>query len=177
MAHRGQTPRDFWSGIRPQLAEAFGNLCGYSAMLDLSGTVDHYLSKQSHPELAYEWANYRYCSQWINSSKSCLDESVLDPYEVEDGWFEILLPSLQLVASDAIPAEQRARAEFTLDRLHLRDDERVVRQRQVWYAFYLNGKLTLDMLDAFAPLIARAIRKQQEHGESNEGECVAGDGL
>lgn len=173
--HPEKAPRDFWSAIRPQLADAFRNLCGYSAMHDLCGTVDHYLSKQNHPGLAYEWTNYRYCSQWINSSKGCLDERVLDPYEVEDGWFEVLLPSLQLVPSAALPSELRERAEFTLEHLHLRDDERVIRQRQAWYGYYLKGGFPLEMLDVFAPLIARAIRGQQAEGECGGDERVAGD--
>jgi hypothetical protein len=79
---------------------------------------------------------------------------------VEDDWFEILLPSLQLVLTDAVPPEERTRAEFTLQRLHLRDDERVIRQRQQWYQLYLDGEITLTGLERNAPLIARAIKKQ-----------------
>ncbi len=126
------------------------------------GCVDHYLSSKNHRHLAYEWSNYRYSSEWINKSKQNADEEVLDPFEVEDGWFEILLPSLQLVLTDAVPPEQRARAERTLARLHLRDDERVLRQRQAWYRLYQEGRLTLDGLREMAPLIARAVDNLSE---------------
>jgi hypothetical protein len=40
----------------------------------------------------------------------------MDPFEVQDGWFEIILPSLELVVSDSIPAEHREHAELTLTR-------------------------------------------------------------
>jgi hypothetical protein len=159
-------PRDYWSPFKSHLADGFGNLCGYSAMYEPVGTVDHYLCCENHRHLAYEWSNYRYASSWINSSKSTLDEQVLDPFQVEDNWFEILLPSLQLVLTDAVPPHERDRAAFTLERLHLRDDERVIRQRQQWYQLYLEGELTLAGLERKAPLIARAIRKQQQNSSA-----------
>lgn len=153
-------PRAFWSPFKPHLCTGFRHLCGYSAMYEPVGTVDHYLSYRNYPELAYEWSNYRFASAWINSSKQDVDDRVLDPFLVKDGWFEIVLPSLQLVMTDAIPAEERERATFTLERLHLRDSETVIRQRRAWYEMYEQGKLSLEGLDEVAPLIARAIRKQ-----------------
>lgn len=154
-------PRDYWSPFRGLLAEGFKCLCGYSAMWIPDGTVDHFLSWQNYKHLAYEWDNYRYIAGWINSSKKTLDDQVLDPLEVEANWFEIILPSLQLVLTDAVPPNMRAKAEFTLNQLHLGDDERVIRQRQAWYSLYLEGELTLEGLERMAPLIAYAIRNQQ----------------
>lgn len=127
-------------------------------MYESVGTVDHFLSCRTNPELAYEWDNYRFASGWINSSKQNADDRILDPFQVQDGWFEILLPSLQLVLTDKVPARHRARAEYTLERLHLRDDERVLRQRREWYQMYQNG-LPLNELRKKAPLIARAVEK------------------
>jgi hypothetical protein len=75
-----------------------------------------------------------------------------------------LLPSLQLVMTDAVPATERERAAFTLARLHLRDSEPIIRQRRSWYEMYEQGKLTLEGLDDVAPLIAQAIRKKMETG-------------
>lgn len=155
-------PRDYWSKFKSDLADGFNNLCGYSVMYEPVGTVDHFLSCENHRHLAYEWSNYRFISGWINSSKGTLDNQFLDPFEVEDDWFEILLPSLQLVMTDTVPPHQHQKAEFTLQRLHLQDDERVIRQRQAWYQMYLNSEITLTGLEKKAPLIARAIRKKQE---------------
>jgi hypothetical protein len=156
-------PRDYWSKhFKSYLADGFSNLCGYSVMYESVGTVDHYLCCENHRHLAYEWSNYRFSSSWINSSKGTLDNQVLDPFEVEDGWFEIVLPSLELILTDAVPPEKRQKAEFTLERLHLRDNERVLRQREEWYKMYKDGDLTLTGLEKKAPLIARAIKKQQQ---------------
>lgn len=159
-AHR---PRDYWSPFKAHLAEGFRNLCSYSALFEPVGTVDHFVSWDEDRSRAYDWSNYRFASAWINSSKKTLRSSdILDPFEVEDGWFELILPSLQLVVSDSLPESLRERAEFVLDRLHLRDDERVVRQRREWYRMYQEGELSLEGLKKKAPLIARAVRESSE---------------
>lgn len=157
-------PHDYWSPFRPDLATGFRDLCAYSAMHLSEGTVDHFKSFQSHRELAYEWSNYRFAAAWINSSKQ--DAEVLDPFEVGRDWFEVLLPSLQLVLTDKVPARHRALAAYTLERLHLRDDERVIRQRREWYRMYQEGELTLAGLRRKAPLIARAVDKSRRKAAS-----------
>jgi hypothetical protein len=81
-----ERPRDYWSPFRAVLADGFANRCGYTAMYEPAGTVDHFRSYKTNPALAYEWANYRYAAAWINSAKKTSE--VLDPYEVGEGWFE-----------------------------------------------------------------------------------------
>ncbi|OIP41252.1 MAG: hypothetical protein AUK47_06695 [Deltaproteobacteria bacterium CG2_30_63_29] len=160
--HATERPKDLWGVFKPALANAFRNLCAYSAMFEPVGTVDHFVSCDEDRSKAYVWSNYRFASGWINSSKSTVTSSeIFDPFEVGDGWFEILLPSLQLVATHAVPETLRKRADFVLDRLHLRDDERVIRQRREWYRMYQEHELTLDGLRKKAPLIALAVEKQQ----------------
>jgi hypothetical protein len=153
-------PSPLWTPYTGVLAAGFRNLCGYAAMLDpTGGTVDHYLSFTNHSELAYEWSNYRYASATLNSIKRNADDTVLDPHEVQAGWFEIILPSLQMRLTDAVPPALRAKAEHTLTRLKLRDGERIVRWRQSWYALYQQGDLTLDGLRQVAPLLADAVER------------------
>jgi hypothetical protein len=155
-------PRDFWGPFKSKLADGFRYLCAYSAIYEPVGTVDHYISCAEDISKAYEWSNYRYAAAWINSCKQNVQSSlILDPFEVNDEWFEIILPSLQLVISQNTPESVKAKAEYTLERLHLRDDERILRQRNAWYQSYCQGKLTLEGLRAFAPLIARAVEKSQ----------------
>ena len=158
-AHPGNgRPRDFWTPFKGRLAQGFRNLCAYSAMYEPVGTVDHFTSCHEDRSQAYEWGNYRYCAAWINSSKGNAPAgNLLDPFNVEDGWFELHLPSLQLRVSDSIPKEYRERAEYALTRLHLRDDERIMRQRSEWYRMYRCGELTREGLEKKAPLIAAAI--------------------
>lgn len=153
-------PRDYWSPFKPQLADAFCDLCAYGAMYEPVGTVDHFEPVDANEARAYDWDNYRFASAWINSSKN-KRTAVLDPLWVQQGWFEVLLPSLQLVmVHKKVPAHLQALAEQTLTDLHLRDDERVVRQRRAWLRRYEEGKLTLDRLWEVAPLIAAAVENR-----------------
>lgn len=153
-------PKALWSVYLSKLSDGFHGLCGYTATFDSTGgTVDHYLSWKNHPDKAYLWRNYRYAMHWVNAKKGSKDDSVLDPYEVGDGWFEIELPSLQLVATTKIPAAKRARAELTLKALGLRDGEKVIRTRLQWYTMYLSGDLPIAALERVAPLIAAAVRR------------------
>lgn len=157
-------PKDFWSKFKPALADAFGDLCAYGAMYEPVGTVDHFVPVEANEALAYEWSNYRYASAWINSSKKKAT-NILDPLDVRHGWFEVLLPSLQLVmVPEHVPEEFQHIAESTLGRLHLRDDERVLRQRRSWYRMYQEGRLSLAGLRDVAPLIAAAVDKQRVQG-------------
>jgi hypothetical protein len=170
-AHDRGRPRDLWSPFKPQLADAFQNLCAYGAMYEPVGTIDHFVSVDEDRRRAYDWRNYRYCSAWVNSSKQRLSSAeVLDPFLVQDGWFEVILPSLQLVVADDMPRKYRARAEGMLTRLHLRDDERVMRQRRMWLKMYDMGSLTLEGLAEHAPLIARAVKKRED-GEAKRAKA------
>jgi hypothetical protein len=158
---QAKRPKDFWSAHLQYLDDGFAHLCGYAAMLDpTGGTVDHYLSWKSRPDLAYEWSNFRFVSGVLNSSKRTADDSVLDPYLVGKGWFEILLPSLQLQLTDKVPKAQRAKAQHTLNRLKLGDGEKIVRWRQRYYERYVAGQLDLEGLRTFAPLVAEAVERQ-----------------
>ena len=128
-------------------------------MWDLNGTVDHFSAQNRDRSNLYEWGNLRYASQWINSSKKA-KTGFLDPYDVEDGWFEVLLPSLQLVATSEVPESKRTLVETTLSELPIAHDERVIRQRRAWLEAYERGEITVDGLRTFAPLLAAAIAKR-----------------
>lgn len=154
-------PPPLWAPYIASLADGFNNLCGYAAMYDpTGGTVDHFLSFKHHRNRAYQWSNYRFASAPLNASKGDADAAILDPHEVGAGWFEIMLPSLQMRVTDAVPAAYRAKAEFTLKRLKLRDGERVIRWRRAWYRLYTEGRLTLEGLRTVAPLLAAAVETQ-----------------
>ena len=146
-------PKPFWTEVAAELRAAFRNLCAYSAIETFNGVVDHYRSCKNARLQAYEWSNYRYCLDQINKYKSTHDERILDPFEVQDEWFEVLIPSMQLVLTDRIPEDQRERAEFTLKQLRLRggrDDEWIVQLRRSWYQRYLNKRVNLDGLSITA---------------------------
>lgn len=168
--HKGYKgrPRGFWSEFEPQLRGAFNGLCGYCAMRVIKGQVDHFISvsllqKQGKHLLAYEWSNYRYCEGVLNQRK--WEHKILDPFEIAGEWFEVLLPTLQLVLTTRVPKRKRKLAEFTIKQLGLRDSEVVVRYRRELFAMYQEGKLTLTGLQEFAPLVARAVQRDLDIGK------------
>jgi hypothetical protein len=164
LAKSDTTPTpSYWRRAARDLRRAFKDRCGYTAMWQSSpGTVDHFVSRDEDRSRAYEWNNFRYAAAWINSSKSALrSDQVLDPYEVGDDWFEILLPSCQMIMTERCPPSHHERARNMLVRLRLGHDEAVVSYRQEWYRMYCDGELSLEGLDRKAPLLARAIRKQE----------------
>jgi hypothetical protein len=161
-------PYDYWSAFEPELRETFNGLCGYCAMTVMKGQVDHFipvsiLKKQGNDHLAYEWSNFRYGADVLNQRKS--SHRILDPFKVKDDWFEILLPSLQLVLTENVPKTQRKLAEFTIENLGLRDSEVVVRYRRMWFEFYQNRRLTIEGLKKVAPGIARAVERDLATGK------------
>lgn len=104
-----------------------------------------------------EWTDSRYGEDVLNQKK--WEHEILDPFDVRDDWFVVLLPSLQLVLTTRVPKRKRKLAEFTVEQLGLRDSEVVVRYRREFFAMYQGGKLTLTGLREFAPLVARAVQR------------------
>ncbi|WP_240807676.1 hypothetical protein [Polyangium spumosum] len=126
-------------------------------------TVDHYLSKSSREgrALTYEWSNYRRADLEMNQAKGTWDRRILDPFEVQDDWFEILLPTLELIVVDErIPLHRRDDALFTLRTLGLGDGDDILAARLAWYEPFTEGMVDLQYISKKAPLIARAVRKR-----------------
>ncbi|MEX2121599.1 MAG: hypothetical protein WD847_18575 [Pirellulales bacterium] len=161
-------PRDFWSQFEPHIRAAFGGLCAYCAMLIMRGQIDHFrpialLRSNDEASLAYEWSNLRYGEAVLNGKK--WKHVVLDPFDVQEGWFEILLPSLQLHATDMVPVALRELAAFTITKLGLRDGEVVIRYRREWFKMYQNRELSLSGLRNVAPQIADAVESDLRNGK------------
>lgn len=158
----GSRPPPHWNRVRIQLCDAFSGLCAYSAMQLPShgGHVDHFVSAGEDRNRLYDWTNYRFAAGSINSSKKDLRSSqLLDPFDVEDDWFELLLPSLELRVTAACPEPYRERARFMLKRLGLGDGRQVLHTRHSWMEQFKAG-LPLPSLERNAPLLARAVEKR-----------------
>lgn len=172
-AHRDlKRPRAYWNEwphCREALARMFAHRCGYTACRIPGGEVEHFISwaecKQSHRrELAYEWTNYRWILPQLNGRKGTRE--VLDPFEVENDWFELNLHSLHLDLTDAVPPEMHDVARRTLETLGLDRSEVVVRMRNEALELYRAGT-SLEGIERYSPLVARALRKLEEAEEAD----------
>ncbi len=155
---------NYWAKYEGDLANAFQERCGWGAMWIAEGDVEHFLSKKNRSDLIYEWSNYRYITGSLNGSKGNHDDKILDPFEVCDGWFEVILPSMQLILTDRVPIPLRDKARFTVKQLHLRDGTKLVRCRRRWYQSFKDG-MPMSELEKFAPLVANAVKKLEQAGE------------
>lgn len=163
----------WWSQFQPALAAHFSHRCGWLAMdIGLMGHVDHYLAcgnrkgkPSPHRHRAFDWSNYRYIEGRINSLKGNLDDRILDPCEVQPGWFEVVLPNFVLKATAAIPPNHRAKADFTLKKLQLFNGHNARWTRWSWYQkHWNNGSPDLKALYRDAPLVAEAVDRALQQG-------------
>lgn len=155
----------YWKGFLVELSKCYKNRCAYSAVFipTEDGAIDHFEPKSKYPQLAYEWSNFRFIGPLCNSLKNDRgSDEILDPLLVEDDWFRIILPSLQLtINKDKIPQEYQQLAQNTIKLPHLDHDERFIVTRQAWLSMYQEGNITLHGLYRVAPLLAKAIEEQQ----------------
>ena len=149
----------YWREFQAELATGFNDRCGWWAMYIGDGAVEHFLSQENYRHLAYEWSNYRYVAPTLNSSKKILDDAVLDPFEIQYGWFEVILPSMQLIQTALIPSRLNSKADFTLKRLQLVNGRKVRRLRERWYEDFKAKRLEMPGLEYYAPLVAEAVKK------------------
>lgn len=96
---------------------------------------------------------------------------MLDPFEIGEGWFEVLLPSMQLRITDAVPDHLRQKARDTIRQLRLSTGIKVRRNRRRWYEAYKkwcanpNHGLTMGGLEEIAPLVAAAVKRWEATGQ------------
>ena len=174
-AHPDEDPHkqsEWWSKFQPELARHFGHRCGWLATsIELDGIVEHWLScgpregvPSPHRHLAFEWTNYRYATGVINSLKGILDNQIIDPCEVQAGWFEVLLPSFELVTTNRIPPGLQDKAKRTIEKLQLRRHKAQFTRWRWYQRFWNAGNPDLVALRQDAPLVAEAIERANAAG-------------
>ncbi|WP_395746376.1 hypothetical protein [Prosthecobacter sp.] len=163
----------WWQAYKPHLAEAFHQRCGYLAMFITDGDVDHFLAcghrqgqPSPHRHRAFDWTNYRYADGATNVRKGTLDDQILDPFEIEEGWFEADLHSFQIICTELVPEALRNKAQKTITELCLNTDRRIRLLRRHFYECYWEDptQKAFVRLEKDAPLIALAVKKRLQAG-------------
>ncbi len=160
------SPRKYWLKYADKLAAGFHELCGYTVMWTPNGDADHFtpwahLKVTKQLRMAYEWSNFRYADHWFNISRKTTP--IPDPFEVDDNWFDLLLPSLELVATSSVPLSEVTKVTAALR--WLGKSRGVLKKRRGFWKGYrtldANGNpgISFTQLEEWAPLIARALRK------------------
>jgi uncharacterized protein (TIGR02646 family) len=156
---------NYWTRCLNQLYDSHGGVCAYLSIWISRATggrsVDHFKPKNAYRELAYEWSNYRLASTQMNSRKREF-EDVLDPFEVQDGWFELEFMTLQIRPNRQTDSMVQSKVQATIDRLKLNDRESLLAREEYYEAYYDDGddRLPFHRLERGCPLIAKELMRQ-----------------
>jgi hypothetical protein len=127
--------KEYWREVLPDMRKAYKGVCSYSASWIPHSTgnhsIDHFIPKSQHPELAYEWDNYRYASARFNSRKGT--HLIVDPFELQSKSFVIDFNSFLIKPNPEFSTKEQQSLRETIKRLKLNDDEDLVRERKEWY--------------------------------------------
>ena len=158
----------YWTRALDVLHEAYGGICAYSCFYiePVTGpTVDHFVAiTRAELAQAYEWDNYRLASSLMNACKREFPD-VLDPFFVQNGWFELDMDTLEVKPAVSLAPEIRQRVEETIERLKLNSrDCKSARRR--YFDLYWQPKdpsrpIPLWFLEEQAPFLAREMRRQR----------------
>jgi len=149
------TIEPYWRNCLDEMHASYNGCCAYlSIFIERvigGGSVDHFIAKSQRADLAYEWSNYRLACSRINSRKREY-EDVLDPFEVETGWFHLEIVSGRIFPNPLLHDAQQQAVKKTIERLGLDDaGNREMRARH--YQEYREGYYTGDFLKKRSPFV------------------------
>lgn len=135
-------------------------ICAYSGCwVPTQASVDHFLPKSVRPDLAYEWSNYRLCSDKINSYKADSTD-VADPFHVLGGWFCLDFDTFYVKPGHGLRPSVSRLVRSTIRVLRLNNDDALVNLRFEVVEDYALGNLTFRFLERRYPFIAHELRRQ-----------------
>jgi hypothetical protein len=160
---KGKDLKPYWRAVIPDLHHAYSGICAYTCHwipFDTgSPTVNHFKPKEAYPKYAYQWDNYRLVCGMLNGRKSNY-EDVLDPFTLQDGWFEMHFNSLQLMLGQQLMATEAEKVRTTIKRLKL-NDSMCIQGRKSWLVPYLKEKYPISHLEEKAPFLAKELKRQE----------------
>lgn len=152
----------YWQNCLDELHEAYKGICAYYCFRVEKGSlphVEHVVAKmRTDSELAYEWSNYRLACGQANTYKG-ESTDVLDPTEIEDGWFQIDLRTAEVHGDAAMPAEVKSMVTDTIERLRL-DRAEALEVRKHALEHFRRGRVQLGFLELDHPFLAKELIRQ-----------------
>lgn len=159
----------YWTACLDDLHCAYGGVCAYLAIYIPkcvgARTVDHFNPKKSclvmvsiASEQIYEWQNYRLACSLMNSRKGEFQD-ILDPFQVQDGWFHLEFSGLQTHPNPELSPDLRAQIKQTIDRLGLNDKD-CVDVRREYYDDYIRREFRFSYLARKSPFVAKEVARQ-----------------
>jgi hypothetical protein len=155
--------KNFWNRAAKELHAAYSGICAYTAMyLSDQGSVDHFVPKTINPALAYEWSNFRLASGRVNNSKGS-QTNLLDPFAINNEWFEMDVPSCLMKAGASVPNAIRVQVNTTINSLRLNADDYYVQERCNILIEYAKREISFGFLKRRYPFLAKEVDRQDLH--------------
>ena len=152
----------YWRHSLKDLLKGYHRICSCLCLYIPPGTgarsVGHMIAKSQRWEFVYEWCNYRLACSLMNARKGAVG-FVLDPFDVEDGWFVLELVDFQVLPGDDLSDAVTHKVQATIRHLRLNDDE-CRSAREEYAEDYRYGKITFDYLSRHAPFVANELHRQ-----------------
>jgi len=150
----------YWMACLPDLRATYRSICAYCCLwVPMDSSVDHFLPKSTHPNLAYEWSNYRLAHQKINSYKG--DKTgLLDPFHIQPGWFILDFANSYVKPNPATNQAVQNSVAHTIAVLRLNSDDSLVQMRFSLVRDYSKNDITMAFLDSHYPFIASELKRQ-----------------
>lgn len=150
---------------RKQLAElhaAYKGICAYIGVyIEIStggASVDHFVAKSGALCDAYEWNNYRLACTNINSKKGSIP-NLLDPFNVQSGWFVLDLLTGAIGVGEGLTRSQKSAVARVIKRLDL--DRAAFRGlRATWYTDYISRRISYMYFQERAPFVFHEAARQ-----------------
>lgn len=152
----------YWIRCLKQLHRAYHGICAYTCFRIerlAFPNVEHFIAKtrNGHAE-AYEWKNFRLACGYVNAAKHIFAD-ILDPAEIQDGWFQLDLYTLKVKADTMQSTELQAQITATIMRLKL-DGYRVKEMRRHMLEHFRTGRVTLAYLEMDNPFLYKELLRQ-----------------
>ncbi|MDR1160692.1 MAG: hypothetical protein LBK69_08720 [Syntrophomonadaceae bacterium] len=154
---------NYWKNINSEIYQIYKGICAYTGEWFSSSqsniSIDHFIPKTKIPRLAYEWDNYRLTTQKMNNNKGDT-VGLIDPFEIEFGWFVLDFPSCLIRPNDELPVTEHEKVLFTIKILKLNSDDEIVQNRCNIIIYYINGDISFRYLKDKYPYIAYELERQ-----------------
>ena len=153
----------YWRDSMDDLLVSYHRICSYLCLYISRGTgarsVDHMIPKSMAWDRAYEWRNYRLACSLMNARKGEA-ASVLDPFDVKNGWFVLELVAFQVLPGQGFERTDRLPSVAdTIKRLRLNDEE-CCNARAEYAEEYWGKHVTISYVRRHAPFVESELRRQ-----------------
>ena len=154
------TNRHFRNRAKSELCRAY-RCCVYTSrrVRGDSVSVDHFLSKAKYPQLAYEWDNHRLARPKLNRNKADSEE-VVDPFQVQSGWFVLDCPSCLVLQGENLDGSTRHAVSSTIRVLKLNSDNLAAERCCRWLVDLANNLISFGYLKREYPFLASEVERQ-----------------